>query len=80
MLYGASRKLSPAEFTPGAVDEIVRALSGGDSSNSFENSSPSAFFSRHLSEYSDYRRVNACVLAACDPVQRASRHGFIFMR
>jgi hypothetical protein len=43
------------QFAPGAPDEVVRALSGGDSTT-IRQFIASSFFSRHLSEYSDYRR------------------------
>jgi hypothetical protein len=42
-------------FTQGAPDDVVRALSAGRSTTLREFIA-SSFFSRHLSEYSDYRR------------------------
>ena len=44
-----------AQFSPNALEEIVRALSGGRSATIREFIA-SSFFRRHLSQYSDYRR------------------------
>jgi hypothetical protein len=44
------------QFSPDILDELIRALTGGHGT-SLRELIASSFFSRHLSDYSDYRRA-----------------------